>query len=405
LDLARIAARGSEHTLVSAHDFGAEAAMVQRELPQVRLAEHWEELLANEQVDAVIVARAGDDDARADQLRKLFQAGVPLVVSHPVHDSMLVYYELEMIREESRSFVYPYVPGLGHPALSKLQELLGSASFGRLEQLLIEKELPERNRRNVLSSLVRDIQLVATLSGKLSKVGAMAPGEATERSRANYSNLSVQMSGPAGALVRWSVVPVESSEGTRFNFVGAGGKAALFVPCGAQPWTLQTRFNGSAATRTFDPWDSAAFALAQVAGAISGSRTQTSSHLQSDWLAASRTMELADAVEHSLQRGRTIDLHYEAPTEQSTFKGLMAGIGCFLLIGGLLFTVVAAVLQSLRIPLTEHWPKLLLGVLGAFLLLQLFRFAFPPAAEERNSGRGDEKKRGMTPNRPNSNAR
>ena len=101
-DLARAVTDSGEHTLVSAHDLGQNEALARRELPGVRLAEHWEGLLAGE-VDAVIIARAADDDLRAEQLRKLVQAAVPLVVSHPVHDSMLVYYELEMIREESRA--------------------------------------------------------------------------------------------------------------------------------------------------------------------------------------------------------------------------------------------------------------------------------------------------------------
>ncbi|HVC93298.1 MAG TPA: hypothetical protein VND64_06380 [Pirellulales bacterium] len=369
-DLARAVTDSGAHTLVSAHDLGQSEALARRELPGVRLVEHWEGLLAGE-VDAVIVARAADDDLRAEQLRKLVQAAVPLVVSHPVHDSMLVYYELEMIREESRAIVYPYVPGLGHPALTRIKELSETPALGRLEQLSIERALPARDRRSVLAAFVRDLELAGPLCGRLSKVGAMAPGEVVGGARANYANLSVQMSGPAGMLVRWSVVPVEDREMTRFSFVGSHGKATLFVPTDDRPWTLETRNEGTTASATFDPWNSAPVALARFADAIAGRPVQP------DWLAASRTMELADAVEHGLQRGRTIDLHYETPSEQSTFKGLMAGIGCFLLIGGLVFAVLAMAAVKLGVPLVGHWPKLLLGLLAGFLLLQLLRFAFP----------------------------
>jgi len=374
-DLARAVTDGGEHTLVSAHDLGEREALARRALPGVRLAEHWEGLLAGE-VDAVIVTRAADDDLRAEQLRKLMQAAVPLVVSHPVHDSMLVYYELEMIREESHAIVYPYVPGLGHPALARIRELIETPAFGRLEQVLIERALSERNRRRVLAAFVRDLELAGPLCGRLSKVGAMAPGEVVGESRANFANLSVQMSGPAGMLVRWSVVPVEDRERTRFSFVGSRGKATLRVPTDEGPWTLETRFEATTESANFDPWNSAAFALARFADAVAGQPVQP------DWLAASRTMELADAVEHSLQRGRTIDLHYETPSEQSTFKGLMAGIGCFLLIGGLAFAVVATTAVKLGVPLAGHWPKLLLGLLAGFLLLQLLRFAFPHQEDE-----------------------
>jgi predicted dehydrogenase len=380
LDLARAVAGGGEHTLVSAHDLGDGRALVGRELSGVRIVEHWEGLLAGE-VDAVIVARAADDDLRAEQLRKLVQAAVPLIVSHPVHDSMLVYYELEMIREESHAIVYPYVPGLGHPALAKIGELIETTAIGRLEQVLIERALSARDRRRVLAAFVRDMELSGPLCGTLSKVGAMAPGEAVGKMNGNYANLNVQMSGSAGALVRWSVVPVEDRATTRFSFVGSRGKAVLFVPADDGPWTLETRLEGAAASSKFDPWNSAAFALARFADAVAGPPVQP------DWIAASRTMELADAIEHSLQRGRTIDLHYEAPSEQSTFKGLMAGAGCFLLIGGLVLTVLAMMAVKLGVPLAAHWPKLLLGLLAGFLLLQLLRFAFPHQGDDVGKSR------------------
>src|SRR5262245_52523000 len=61
-----------------------------------RVLDSWEALLDGNFVDGVIVA-GGDDDIRAEQLRKLIQAGVAVLTSHPVLDSMLVYYELDMI--------------------------------------------------------------------------------------------------------------------------------------------------------------------------------------------------------------------------------------------------------------------------------------------------------------------
>ncbi|HUY32753.1 MAG TPA: hypothetical protein VMV69_08220 [Pirellulales bacterium] len=371
LDLARAVADGGEHTLVSAHDLGDGETSRRGELSGARLIEHWEGLLAGEDVDAVIVARAANDDLRAEQLRKLVQAKVPLVVCHPVHDSMLVYYELEMIREESHAIMYPYVPGLGHAALAGIRQLIETKALGRLEQVLIERALSARDRRRVLAAFVRDLELAGPLCGTLSKVGAMAPGQVVGEISADYANLSVQMSGSAGALVRWSVLPIEDHAGTRFSFVGSHGKATLLVPSDDGPWTLETRLEGATANTSFEPWNSAAFALARFADAVAGRPVQP------DWLSASRTMELADAVEHSLQRGRTIDLHYETPSEQSTFKGLMAGVGCFLLIGGLVLAVLATTAVKFGVPLADHWPKLLLGLLGGFLLLQLLRFAFP----------------------------
>src|SRR5438270_591202 len=60
----------------------------------------WEAMLHDRPAEAVIVARGQDQEFRAEQLRKLAQAGVPMLIAHPVVDSMLVYYELDMIRRE-----------------------------------------------------------------------------------------------------------------------------------------------------------------------------------------------------------------------------------------------------------------------------------------------------------------
>ncbi|HXT57687.1 MAG TPA: hypothetical protein VN699_03590, partial [Pirellulales bacterium] len=102
LQLAAAVAASHEHELVSAHDVGQAAAAVREIAPLAPIVEHWEGLLGGSQAEAVIVGRGADDDIRADQLRKLVQAGLPLVISHPVHESMLVYYELDMIRQESK---------------------------------------------------------------------------------------------------------------------------------------------------------------------------------------------------------------------------------------------------------------------------------------------------------------
>ena len=61
--------------------------------PQIQISNYWEGLLAGSTADAVIVARGANADERADQLRKLVQAAVPLLLAHPIDDSMLVGYE------------------------------------------------------------------------------------------------------------------------------------------------------------------------------------------------------------------------------------------------------------------------------------------------------------------------
>jgi predicted dehydrogenase len=136
LSVARLAAEQGDHQLVAAFEAGPAAEYLRQLWPQVQLRDDWEYLLSPVAVEAVLVGRAADEETRADQLRKLVQAGVPLLVSHPIFESMLVYYELDMIRRESGARLVPYLPLRGHPAIARAKLLIESANgIGRLEQL------------------------------------------------------------------------------------------------------------------------------------------------------------------------------------------------------------------------------------------------------------------------------
>jgi len=98
----------------------------------------------------VLVARAEDDD-RTEALQKVFfKAGIPRC-SHIGHDSLLVYYELDMIARDSRTQVLPFLAGRWHPALERLRELCDLTSadhsqppLGKLEQVVCERAMSER---------------------------------------------------------------------------------------------------------------------------------------------------------------------------------------------------------------------------------------------------------------------
>ena len=112
--------------------------------PAARIADSWDALLGNEQIDAFVVSRGDNDDARADQLRTLVQTGVPILVAHPVHDSMLVYYELDMNRQETDPVIVPYVPQVWHPAIELLSQWTaeGEPARGHVEQLVSSAAWP-----------------------------------------------------------------------------------------------------------------------------------------------------------------------------------------------------------------------------------------------------------------------
>ena len=85
-------------------------------------------------------------------------------------------------------------------------------------------------------------------------------------------------------------------------------------------------------------------------------------------------MEVVDAVELSLQKGRTIEVFQQQLTEQLAFRGTMAALGCGLLLLVFFGVIGVAMLGGaegvMRQRLAPAWPIILLAVLAFFLLLQ-----------------------------------
>lgn len=366
--LAQCAARGG-HQIVWAGELSPPAAEAFRNFaPGTPIEARWEHLLSGIDADWVIVAPHGDPEYRAEQLRKLVAAGVPLAVSHPVHPSMLVYFELEMIRSEGGAALRPLTPAVAHPALARMAACFdgtGGWPLGRLQQVILERQLPTRRREEVQRAFAEDMLTAQRLAGPLNRLGALAPpGDPWE-------NLGVQVSGPGGVLVRWSVAPVERFPVAKLTARAEGGRVVLEMP-ESGPWQLDVVLQGEdepAASDTFEPLDAAQAALAALETGTLSPKT--------DWPAAARCVELAETIERSLARGRTIELHDEEYSEEHTFKGKMSALGCGLLILGLIVGVIGVIAGGLGVRGAHVWPYALLVVFVAFLALQLLRLALP----------------------------
>jgi myo-inositol 2-dehydrogenase/D-chiro-inositol 1-dehydrogenase len=339
---------------------------------RARFGESWEALLDRSQVDAVVVASSAAPERLTEPLRRLVQLAIPTLVAHPAVESMLVAYELDMIRSESGGVLLPYLAERTHPAIRELaQSVFGTGtSIGRIEQLSFERHLVERSRPIVLAEFARDVDLLRLLCGELNKISALGGSDPEAR----HAHLVVQLSGPMGILTRWAVLPAQERRHGRLVIQGAAGQAVLEMPMEAG-WTLETRIGSDTQRREFDPWDPAAAALAQLERAISGEPVEPT------WHDAARCLELTECVERSLARGKTIELHFENYTEQGAFKGTMSALGCGLLMLGLLLLVVAAVVNRGLVGGAVIWG--LLALLGTFLALQLLGFLVREKREPR----------------------
>ena len=372
LRLALWVARSEHHQLVAVYDGDELYGELSPVAPLAAWSDSWESLLHGTVADAVIVARSGEPEMRAERLRKLVQAAIPMIVVHPVCEA-IVGFELEMIRRDTGCVIIPYLPDVLHPAVERAIGLLQPREdnmLGHLDQVNFDRTLHRPHFSALIAQIASDVQLIRMLIGEVTKVAAM--GTADELSISQ--NLGVQMSNDSGVLARWSLSSGETENQGRIALIGSHGTAQLTVGNDDQPWTMELPETGTESISADQQQASRAFDM--LAAALRGEVVRP------NWIDACRDCEIAEAVAESLRRGRTVDVRLEAPSEESTFMGIMAASGCGLLLMSVAALLVVAAVEGLRLPFRHHllwriWPFYLLGPIAVFLFLQLLKFAFP----------------------------
>ena len=350
----------------------------------------WESLLHHPQVDAVIVARHPDLDLHAERLRKLFQAAMPMIVVHPACES-IVCYELDMIRKDTGGIVYAHCPGQAHQGFRALREIVAddASPLGPIQQVSFDRSLHDQHRSEVTMQLARDVQLIRQMVGEVTSVSAIS----ATRDAENYANLNVNLTTASGTLVRWTAGPVDRQPEGRLVVTGSTGKAVLLMPTDQSPWRMEctgrkpAEFAGDGEPQQV---------LEQFTSLVQSGKQADS------WTDACRSGEVADTVAHSLRRGRTIDLYGEVPSEESTFKGMMAAGGCAMLMLSFVAVLLASVAEAiglagwidriidgtgiglLSFARSEYWLGWLLALLLVFLLLQTLKLVFARRGQNEN---------------------
>ncbi len=403
LNLLQWAVQHGGHELVAAYDSDALGQQLGAITSQLPLSDSWEELFLASVADAVLIGHGGKEAAgrasidpaerRADQLRKLVQAAVPMIVVCPACES-IVGFEIDMIRRDTRALIMPYVPGASHPAVRRMEEIVASGEtslLGPVEQISLERQQVDRSREAVLIQLARDVTLLRRLVGTIQTVSASGPPAMVGRDPLgpkpkklpSLANLSVHLGGDEGLIARWLVGPATGKNHARLSVIGQRDRAVLEMPTSGD-WKLTIGDQQEMASSQ-EPYHEAAELFSAFAHALEGIQRDDSA-----WLAACRDQEAAEAVDRSLARGRTIELFNEEHTEEESFKGVMAMGGCLLLTMALGVLFLAVIVEGLRLPmrtwtLWRLWPFYLLVPIVAFLLLQLLQVVVK--CEERDLGR------------------
>lgn len=309
--------------------------------------EGWESLLLGSLADAVIVCRdVKAPDLRAEQLRKLVQEAIPIIVVHPVGEAVLAF-ELEMIRAEVGGSIVPYQPEIDHPVMTAiLNDSRGGNRSARedgvtdtanhVDQLSIERSLTDHSGEAIRQQFARDALFVRRLIGRIEQISALA----SSQDRADYNGLSVQMSDEHHAVARWALLPA-SEDSSRWSVHKDGDEMTVETTAVPDQWRISTdgRVRATAA-------ESAQRFLNRFSDEFG--RISNEDHSSNPtWEDACRSIELIENIDISRRRNKTVSLYYEEISEENTFKSLMAASGCFLLILVTLLLPTVAVIESL----------------------------------------------------------
>ena len=380
LPLIRAIAESDEHRLVWLDDDASRHDRARSLCPEAATASDWEGLLDGQMVDAVVVARGDNAERAVEQLRLLLQNDLPVIVEHPIHEDALPGYELDMIREERGGILFPYTPWRWHPVIKRIEELAASGGSGTSpdtvradepwEQVTFERSLHDTSPKEVRRQFARDVDLAHVVCGDLTHLAAMCP-----HGEQRWDNLGVQLSGPSGTLFRWSVETSRPDTAAVIRFRGAAGTATATI-YDDERWHLEWHPTSGPTQSDSGSWQPGKAVLQEFQLLVA---QHDESRAARHWRGACRATELASVIDRSLARGKTIELRLEGyDDERGNFQATMSTLGCGLLLVAFFVSLVASVLGAFGLDLSV-WPYLLIGVLGAFLLLQALGWLIPSA--------------------------
>ncbi|TXT36302.1 MAG: hypothetical protein FD138_1028 [Planctomycetota bacterium] len=265
----------------------------------------WEDLLIDDNVEAVLVA--GDSDEVQTAAKQLASAGKPLLIVPRLSFGAACAYELSLIRDDSHVTLMPAFSLRFDPELVVLSQRLANREHSEVRRLQVDRELPSASNApltetEINAASLEDIDLLQWLGGRFDQVTAFRSG-LTEH---GCSQATLTLAGAGLPDATWTARR------------GSADVWRLTVETDRGPITLE---------RSVHPQSTVELMAAFVAGNAPNAP---------EWSDAVRVFDVLDAAKRSLRRRRTIDLHFETLSERQQFKTQMTAIGC----GMLMLTLV-----------------------------------------------------------------
>ena len=379
LDLASALAASGRHELRLYAGAVAGLAHLQRLGLAPRAIGDLEEVLADPDIDAVIVA--GSSAVRAAQLRRALQSECHVLCVHPADPSPDVAYEAAMIQADTGRVLMPMLPMALHPGIAALAELARVSPTPRLleleiwstEEVLLDAEeghKPSLPGWDVLRFIGGEVGEIYVQSSQ----AELLPGEPILVS-GRFLN---------GMLFQATNLPNQAEATLRLSLVTTTGRTTLLFAQGWPGAAETTSTDGTSPAQTFaafHPWTALLDRFEQALEEALLRKPQpgqpsdiclTKKPPLLGWQDELRCLELDDAARRSVERGRSNTLDLQETTEEASFKGTMTLVGC-----SLIWLALIGLILSVWFPLLA-W--LIVPVFGVFLLMQALRWVVPSAA-------------------------
>jgi hypothetical protein len=365
-----LAATGRHELVVYQGDTPLETA---RQLSAgVRRQPDLEEILADPQVDGVIVATPVE--TRLDVLRRVLQSERSALCVHPVDQTPDGGHEINLLQGDLHQVVIPILPDAVGSELFVLRRRISELSPAERRGVLIDVEIAgtgdvlfpgESGKLPTFPGWT----ILRRIGGELAEVEALADGEAI----GSGETVIGQGRFLDGGLFR--AVYLSGAAEERIDIVIRTAGVVLSPKHGrgaAQPLlALRTQIvaDNAAYASIAERFEAAVAELPHTPRATPGAGRSVANPTALNWMDEVRALELDDAARRAVTRRRASTLDYQEASEDVGFKGTMTLVGC-----GLLWGVMLLLFLSVWFP-QLGW--LILPVVGAFLALQLLRWLIP----------------------------
>jgi predicted dehydrogenase len=350
-----------------------------------------EDALARAGIEAVIVG--GPIASRGESLRRAAAEGLAIICLHPPGADSEAFYQVSLSREETGATIVPDLPLRLHPGVAAVRQSLSQGELGAFRTLRLEVISDPTETDLARVAFARSVDVVRALLGEIHDLTATGdpPGEHPD------IDLVVQLR--TGDSRRGEVrIRSGSPEPARLILLAADGSLTLEFDLGLEGFARLVRHAPPSSSNVTElaPWDPRE-AIISVLSSSMGRRGEAG--LPGPSLHdGTRAMELAEAAVRSLRRGRTVELHYEAISEEASFKSVMTSTGCLILIAILFVLPLSMAGPPLGFKWTLFIPYLIPPVLVIFVVMQMLRLAIrkpnasrPAARHLRTEAAGDDR--------------